>query len=219
MKTIMYALVVALFVTSLATPGFATTYASGPSASGTYRIVLEDNLSKTVEFNAATDERGVTTGNMTYRDEAGTVNWDPDGDKERSEDPPTEFYMTANLDSLAIDHNRAVMGGTVRDASDPNYIGRWVQLVVEDNGDGSEDKLSWCFCQPEPGGWIPADSEVPRDDGAYWHWLATDAEVRDDPGVPSENIIPGNGVGCRTFPVATYEFRDERGDGQIQVLP
>ena len=46
--------------------------------------------------------------------------------------------MTASLDSLTIENNRAVMGGTVTDSSNRSYIGRWVQLVVEDNGDGKE---------------------------------------------------------------------------------
>jgi len=221
MKKIVYALVVSLFVTSLATRGFASAPASVPSASGIYTVVMEDKLAKTVEFNATTDERGVTTGQMTFRDEAGIVTRDAEGNAERSEDPPLAFYMTAYIDTLKIEKNRAVMGGTVRDSSHPGYIGQWVQLVVEDNGDGREvpDNLSWCFCQPEPSGWIPADAEVPRDDGAYWHWWVTDAELRDDPGIPSVNIIPGNRIGCPIFPVASYELPDARGEGDIQVQP
>jgi hypothetical protein len=129
--------------------------------------------------------------------------------------------MTADLDSLVIERNRAVMGGTVRDSSNPSYIGRWVQLVVEDNGDGREvpDNLSWCFCQPEPGGWIPSDAEIPNDDGARWQWWATDAERIDDVGVPSTNLIPGGRRSCPTYPLSAYEFAFARGEGGIQVLP
>jgi hypothetical protein len=97
-----------------------------------------------------------------------------------------------------------------------------VQLVVEDNGDGSQeaDKLSWCFCQPEERGWVPEDAELRGDDGAYRSWWATDAERDDDRGVQSENIIPGNRTSCKVFPLAAYSFVDVRtGEGQIQVQP
>jgi hypothetical protein len=222
MKTIAYSLLIVLFVVSLATPRFASAHADGPSANGTYRFVMEDGLTKSVEFEARSDERGATTGQMIFRDEARVVDQDPDGDGRPPEEPPAEFYMTADLDSLTVEHNRAVMGGTVRDSSIRSYIGRWVQLVVEDNGDGNEvpDKVAWCFCQPEPGGWTPVDAEDPRDEGAWWHWWATDAELRDDVGVPSINVIPGTRVGCKPFALSAYEFAEVRtGEGQIQVLP
>lgn len=219
MKTTAYVSIFALFLISLATPWSTSARVSAPSASGTYRVVLEDGLTKQVEFEARWDERGTTTGQMTFRDEARIVDQDPDGG-DRPEDPPSEFYMTADLDSLTIENNRAVMGGTVRESSHKSYIGKWVQLVVEDNGEGSEvpDQLTWCFCQPEPGGWIPVDAEDPRDEGAWAHWWATDAEREEDKGVQSANIIPGNRRGCPTFALSSYEFSGERGEGQIQVL-
>jgi hypothetical protein len=224
MKTIVSLSILVLFLT-LATPGSsssASAQSSGPSASGSYRFVLEDALSKSVEFNASSDERGTTTGQMTFRDEAGIVEQDVDGVGGHQEDPPSSFFMTASLDSLTIDRNRAVMGGTITDSSNRSYIGRWVQLVVEDNGDGSQeaDKLTWCFCKPEEGGWVPADAEVRDDDGAWWKWWATDAELKDDAGVQSTNIIPGNKTSCKVFPLSVYPFADvERGEGQIQVQP
>ena len=130
--------------------------------------------------------------------------------------------MTANLDSLTIERNRAVMGGTITDSSNRSYIGRWVQLVVEDNGDGSAelDKLTWCSCKPEEGGWVPADAELKSDDGAYWKWWATDAELKDDEGIQSTNIIPGNKTSCKVLPLSVYPFADVKsGEGQIQVQP
>lgn len=221
MKTIACAAILALFLMSIATPWLTSAQTSGSSANGSYSFVLEDNLKKSVEFDAKSDERGTTTGQMTFKDEARIVEQDVDGTGERPDDPDAEFYITADLDSLTIEHNRALMGGTVRDSSNRSYIGRWVQLVVEDNGDGSEvpDKLTWCFCQPEASGWTPVDAEDPRDEGAWWHWWATDAELREDPGVQSVNIIPGNRRSCQTFPLSTYEFPDNRGEGQIQVQP
>jgi hypothetical protein len=190
------------------------------SASGTYRFVMEDGFSKSVEFNASSDERGATTGQMSFRDEAGVSEQGEDGG--HRDDPPAEFFMTASLDSLTIDRNRAVMGGTITDSSNRDYIGRWVQLVVEDNGNGGEepDKLTWCFCKPEEGGWVPSDAEIRDDEGAYWHWWATDAERRDDVGVQSENIIPGNKTSCKVLPLSLYEFAEVRSaEGAIVVQP
>jgi hypothetical protein len=221
MKTIVSFSIVVLFLMTLATQMPASAQTSGPSASGTYRFVLDDDLSKSVEFNATRDERGTTTGQMTFRDEAGASEQGEEGGG-RQDGPPAEFFMTASLDSLTIDRNRAVMGGTITASSHRSYIGKWVQLVVEDNGDGREgpDKLTWCFCQPEEGGWVPADAEVRGDDGAYWRWWATDAEQRDDVGVQSRNIIPGNKTSCSVLPLSVYSFADVRsGDGQIVVQP
>jgi len=223
MKTIVHNVISVLFVIGLVT-GYASMAAgapaSGPSASGTYRFVLDDDLSKSVEFTATTDERGVTTGQMTFRDEAGVSEQDPDGIVDEKAGSPSPFYMMAILDTLTIDRNRAVMGGTVADSNIQRYIGKWVQLVVEDNGDGSEDKLTWCFRKPEEGGWVPADAEVRDDQGAYSQWWATDAEREDDKGVQSANIIPGKTTSCKVFPLSAYPFADVRnGEGQIQVQP
>lgn len=224
MKTIVRNVISVLFVIGLVT-GYASmaaaAQASGRSASGTYRFVMEDGFSKSVEFNATSDERGVTTGQMTFRDEAGVIEQDPDGEGGHREGS-AEFYITAFLDTLTIDRNRAVMSGTVADSNIRSYIGKWVQLVVEDNGDGREepDKLTWCFCQPEERGWVPADAEVRGDQGAYSQWWATDAEREDDRGVQSTNIIPGSRTSCKVFPLSAYPFAEVRtGEGQIQVQP
>ncbi|HKO60442.1 MAG TPA: hypothetical protein VJV03_04725, partial [Pyrinomonadaceae bacterium] len=163
-----------------------------------------------------------TTGQMTFTDEAGVSEQDPDCVHEEGKEPPAAFYMTAVLDSLTIDRNRAVMSGTIADSSNRSYIGKWVQLVVEDNGDGTQepDKLTWCFCQPEESGWVPADAELEEDRGAFMQWWATDAEREDDKGVQSTNIIPGNRTSCTVFPLSAYPFADVRsGEGQIQVQP
>jgi hypothetical protein len=219
MKKLGYALLFTLGLIGLATPWSTRAHGSLPSTSGTYKFVLEDELTKQVEFSATRDERGTTTGQVTYTDEARISEQDPDGEVRPSE--PTQFQMTADLDSLTIEGNRALMGGIIRDSNHSSYIGKWVQLVVEDNGNGLEvpDKLSWRFCQPEATGWVPTDAEDPRDEGAYAHWWATDGELKDDRGVASVNIIPGNSRGCATFPLSAYRFPNIRGEGQIQVQP
>ena len=219
MKTIVSVILVLLLVNLVAPCAYAS---SGPSATGVYKFILDDDALKSVEFSAVTDERGTTTGQMTFRDEAILENQDVDGTGTVPANPKTEFFMTARLDSLKIEINRAVMGGTVTESSNQSYVGKWVQLVVEDSGDDKDkaDKLSWCFCQPEEGGWVPADAEVPGDEGAWYKWWATDAEAKDDAGVQSKNIIPGNKKSCEVLPLAAYEFAEiQKGEGQIQVQP
>jgi hypothetical protein len=223
MKTIVRNAISVWFVIGLVI-GYVTTpagaHASQLSASGTYRFVLEDGLSKSVEFSATSDGRGATTGQMTFTDEAGVSEQDPDGVLDDKAESPSPFFMTAVLDSLKIEGNRAVMSGTVADSSNRSYIGKWVQLVVEDNGDGREDKFTWCFCQPEEGGWVPVDAELREDQGAFSQWWATDAELEDDKGIQSTNIVPGNKTSCKVFPLSTYPFADVRkGEGQIEVQP
>jgi hypothetical protein len=202
----------------LAVPVLASAQAG--AANGKYNFIMEDELAKYVEFDARTDEKGTTVGYMQFTDEARILFQDVDGTGEKPPDEPVPFYMTADLDGMTIEKNRAVISGVIRDSSYRSYIGKWVQLVIEDN-DGREvpDKFAWSFCQPELGGWIPEDAEVPGDRGAYMSWWATDAERKDDVGIPSENIIPGNLKGCQTYPMQGYEFATIlKGDGIIQIM-
>lgn len=205
-----------LFVLSLvflATPLLA----SAQVATGKYKFIMDDELSKYVEFDAKAGERGGATGYMIFTDEAKVVVQDPDG--EPGKDDPIPFSMKADLDTMTVEKNRAVISGIVRDSSVRSYIGRWVQLVIEDN-DGVEvpDRFGWSFCEPEVGGWIPSDAEVPDDKGAFLSWWATDAERRDDVGIPSPNIVPGMLKACKVNPLSSYEFASIlKGEGAIQI--
>jgi hypothetical protein len=219
MKKFAFASVLVLFAISLASPWLASARSAGPSASGIYRFTLDDDLTKSLEFNASSDERGVTTGHMTFLDEATIREQDVDGTGEEPREDPPAFSMEADLDTLTIENNRAVMSGVVRSSSRENYVGRWVQLVVEDNSE-RPDKFSWRFCQVEADGWTPQDSEDPRDEGAWWHWWATDAEREDDRGVASRNIVPDRTRRCEVQPLSSYTFDDVKsGSGEIQVQP
>src|ERR1044072_6426008 len=91
--------ILALFVMSIGTPRITSANAAGLSANGSYRFGMEDRLEKSLEFEVQIAERSATTGHMTFRDEAGAVEWDPDGERERPE-TSSEFYMTASLDTL-----------------------------------------------------------------------------------------------------------------------
>lgn len=217
MKTIACAVILVLSLISITAPVLTSAQSGGRTASGAYRFVLDDDLAKAVEFSAQTDERGATTGQMRFTDEARISNQDgEDGDPR--EEPPAQFVITAAFDALTIDRNRAVMSGVITDSSHSNYVGKWVQLIVEDNGEGA-DQVNWRFCPEQPGGWVPADAEDPRDEGAYWHWWATDAERRDDVGVASRSVIPGETRGCESVSLGSYEFAEVRGEGEIMVRP
>lgn len=200
----------------LATPLLAS--AQGV-ANGSYKFVLEDRLTKYLEFDARSTERGAATGYMLLTDEATVLFQDVDGTGESPQEEKVQFSMKAELEAMTIEKNRAVISGVVRDSTYHSYIGKWVQLVIEDN-DGFDvpDKFVWSFCQPEPGGWIPSDSEVPGDRGAFMSWWSTDAERKDDVGIPSPDLIPGNLKSCRVYPIAAFEYAHIlKGDGVISI--
>jgi hypothetical protein len=199
----------ALFLVSLSAPRPATAQTPGAAARGTYKFILEDELVKSVDFSASTDAKGTTTGSLTFTDEA-TISDSDDPENPREGDPPKQFYMKADLDTLVVEKNRAVLGGLVRDSSHVNYIGRWVQLVVEDNGlnDRVPDRLTWSFCTSQAPSWIPSDAELDKDDGAYLKWWATDAERKDDVGIPSVDLFHRGETSCKVYPLATYDFAD-----------
>jgi len=208
-----------LFVLSLvflATPSLAS--AQVGAATGKYKFIMQDGLTKYVEFDARTDDRGNTTGYMLFNDEAKVVFQDVDGTGDVPRDEQVAFSMKADLNAMTIEKNKAILSGVVRDSSYPSYVGKWVQLVIEDN-DGIEvaDKFGWSLCQPDPGGWIPQDSEVPGDRGAFMSWWSTDAERKDDVGIPSPNIIPGSLKACPASPLGGYEWATIKGDGIIQI--
>jgi hypothetical protein len=188
-------------------------------ATGKYKFILEDEALKSFEFDAKTDERGTTSGFLFFTDEAKVEFQDVDGNGDFPRDEPGPFFMKAEFNAMTIEKNRAVINGVIQDSSHPSYIGKFVQLVVEDN-DGVEvkDQFVWTICEPFKGGWIPVDSEVPDDKGAFLSWWATDAERRDDVGIPSPSALPGNMKSCQTHTLQSYEFAFvPKGEGEITV--
>src|SRR5262245_42034009 len=156
---------------------------------------------------------------MDFTDEAKLEFQDVDGTGEVPKEEPVPFSMKADFDAMTIEKNRAVISGVVRDSSYRSYIGKFVQLVIEDN-DGIEvpDKLVWSFCEQQPGGWIPQDAEDPNDRGAFLSWWATDAERKDDVGIPSPSLIPGNLKSCQVYPLQSSEFASIlKWDGAITI--
>lgn len=207
------------FASLLVLLSLATSQSAGAQyATGVYRLILDDELIKYVDFEARSDGK-VTTGPLVFTDDA----WISDFDVEDPEpgDSPPQLYVKAALDSMTVEKNQAILGGTVTDSSHRSYIGRWVQLVVEDGGDNPEvpDRLTWRFCQPPPGSWVPSDAELPRDDGAYLRWWATDAERKDDVGIPSTDLLAGQ-TSCPVLPLGVYLFAEPlKWEGDIIVQP
>lgn len=191
------------------------------SAEGRYWFTTDDGVTRFFEFTATGDGSGKGAGRLTVNDTSKVPDDDSDGDPPpRPPASPSEFYVTAEFDGLTVEKNRAVMSGVVRESSHKSYVGRWVQLVVEDNIENPRlpDRLTWRFCRPEQGGWVPSDYERKDDDGAYMKWWATDYERKDDVGIPSKNLIPGETRGCTPYPLSAFEYVDPaKWEGDIVV--
>ena len=206
---------------------FSTSRQSGAqtqqTAEGRFSFTTEDGVTRYVEFSAAGNGEGKGTGGMTFNDTSRIPDDDGDGDPPpRPPESPTEFYVKAEFDGLTVEKNRAIMSGVVRESSHKSYVGRWVQLVVEDNAENRElsDRLSWTFCRPEPGGWVPSDYDQPGDRGAYLSWWATDYERKGDVGIPSRNVIPGQATSCPRYTLSAYDFLNPyKWEGDIVVRP
>lgn len=191
------------------------TQASELAASGSYQLSFEDGYTKYVEFDARSEADGRATGSMTLTDEAAIAEQDVDGSGEPLNRSSSGLTLRMTFDGLAVNRNMAVMSGVVTDSNLENYIGRRVLLVVEDNGDGTEDKIAWGIYKPLDRTWTPSDAEQRDDQGWSLTWIATDEERRDDQGVQITRDAP---IDCQTFPFASYEFTaPTRGAGNILV--
>ncbi len=223
MKNKVTAIILALSLLAIASTQLTTAQTEGPFATGNYQFLMEDDVKRSVEFDARADQEGKATGSLTYTDQVKFPDQDVDGTGEGGEvEGPPEFYIKVDLDTLMIEKNKALLSGTVIDSSHRIYIGQFVQVVVEDNAENRElpDTLTWRVCRPDPGGWIPSDFEVPGDQGAFMSWWATDSERRDDVGIPSPNIIPGQLKACVKFPFPAYDFvQILKWEGDIKVQP
>ena len=189
--------------------------AAAESARGSYQFSLGDRLTKYVEFDAQALTTGGASGRLFYSDEAEVTEQDVDGvgDPEESH---RGFYFSADLDGLKVDGNKAVMSGTVRDASIASLVGQRVLLTVEDNGTGGRepDKLTWGVYKPA-GSWETSDAELERDPGVGMTWETSDAERDDDVPV---RMPGGTAVGVETFTFSAYAYVDTTdGAGDIVV--
>ena len=218
MKIMRFAAMLALLLSgTAATPAAAR--AGEQFATGSYKFSLEGDYAKFVEFDARALADGAATGQMFFSDEAPLVFQDVDGAGD-PEDKQAGFYVKAELDSMLIERNRAVMSGVVADSSLRDLIGRRVLLTVEDNGDNTKepDKVTWGVYRPADRSWQPSDAELEKDEGVGLRWWATDAERKDDVGyqMPRDASV----VGAGAFPLLSYDFSVVAyGVGDIVVQP
>lgn len=212
MNKIIGAFILAMFAVCLALPNLAFADAEGAVAGGSFKFALQDGEIRFVEFKASEGAGGAGSGEMTLSDPAAMPIENPDNPERTS----PGVLVRARFDCMDTTQNTAIMGGEIFESNVPNTIGMRVLLIVQDNGtDGEKDRLTWGIYQPPPH-WIPVDAEDPNDRGAFLKWIATDAERKDDVGIP----MPKNPlVQCKTFPGVAYDFLDIKyagGDLEVQ---
>lgn len=217
MRTLRYTSLLALLL--LTVLAAAQTTRAAAAASGSYQFTATgDEYRKSVEFDARARAEGGADGYISVTDEAFITTGDVDGTGE-PEQRFAGYSFRAEVDSLVVDRNQAVLSGTIRTASNELLIGRRVLLTIEDNGDNARlpDRLSWNVYNPVRRDWVASDAELREDPGVGLRWWATDAERREDTGYQmprSENHE------TRSFPVAADDFIDaENVSGDIRVSP
>ncbi|HEX8499297.1 MAG TPA: hypothetical protein VF659_01805 [Pyrinomonadaceae bacterium] len=208
----------ALSLVGVFAPRGAGARVGDPAARGSYRFSLGDGYAKYVEFDAQALTGGGATGSLFLSDEAPVTYQDADGEGSPEETYRGGFYLSASFDGLTVVGNQAVMSGDVRDSNIPGLVGQRVLLTVEDNGDNSRepDKLTWGVYRPA-GRWVASDAELEDDPGVGMSWEATDAERRDDTPV----VMPRErGTDTQTFLLSAFVFVDAAdGAGDIVVRP
>ncbi|HEX8147821.1 MAG TPA: hypothetical protein VF591_11630 [Pyrinomonadaceae bacterium] len=192
--------------------------ARASAAAGSYQFTLTgEKYLKYVEFDATGRDDGTATGYIAMTDEAVITIQDVDGTGEKGR--LVGYNFKADVDSLVVVENKAVLGAVIRSASDQSFIGQRVVFTFVDNGDNTRvpDSLTWGVYRPIDRTWVPSDAEWKEDPGVGLRWWATDAERRDDVGyeMPRDETLHG-----QTFPAATYDFVDaDNTAGDIRVSP
>jgi hypothetical protein len=217
-KSIFRTSILALALLSLPATHMAAVRAAAPSADGSFKFTMEDGLTKSIEFKAASNGDGTATGSMIFNGPVEISDQDVDGTGEKVFNGSVpNLYIEAKFDGLLVEKNRAVMSGTVTESNLGDYIGQRVLLVVEDNGsdEKSLDKFTLGIYKPSAANWTPTDAELKEDNGAQLTWTATDAERKDDVGISSRRSTE---ITCQSFPLSSFSLDDVRsGEGIIQV--
>lgn len=188
-----------------------------PSATGHFQVSIDNEPTKIIDFNARVGSDGATFGDMSFTSNPISSDSTREGEAGLKE-KATSFFLKANFDCLVVTGNKAVMGGSVTEASSERYLGSRILLVVQDNGHGTTpangDKLTWGIYKTPRESGLTTDNERTDDQGGGT-WLASDAERPDDLGfIPQVN----GPVGCQSFPLSAFSFLNERdGHGNIRV--
>jgi hypothetical protein len=211
------ALISLSFVFPLNPSATSTRNTEGASVSGSFEIFLEKGAKRRLEFHAVRDLNGNVSGETIFRDDVieAASNKSTEAVDSDSEKP---LFLKAEFDCLTIEGNRAVMVGSVTQASKETYVGRRVLTVAQENGGSDDpkkrDKVSWGIYRNQKDEWLALDSERPEEQTGQT-WLATDLERHDDEGVPSTR---DTGVGCQSFPISSFSFiAAHQGRGTVHV--
>lgn len=218
MKRSALASLIALAMIGVVLPSVSAGEEEMPSAFGHYQISISDEPTRTIDFNARLERDGSTAGEMAFQDSRSVLGPKANSDVD-SQDASRPFFVKANFDCLTVKGNKAVMGGTITEASLERYLGRRVLLVVQDNGHGVDpakrDKLTWGLYRVAAAETLLTTDFERSDDQGSVPWLATDAERDDDAGMLSQKSPE---IGCSSFPLSAFSFIDAReGRGNVQV--
>ncbi len=222
MKSLFCASMLALFLLSASAPHAAFAQTGGQSANGQLTFSIGDDLTKSLVFSATTDANGDASGEMVFSGPAEIPDQDVDGTGHAGFSGRLEdLQLDVVFDKMSVERNSAVISGTVRGATLDEYVGQRVLLSVEDDGEGigdrTPDQFTWGLYKPVVMDWIPSDAEVRDDEGWRLTWWATDAERKDDVGIPSR---PSTEITPQSFPLSAYSFAQiTSGEGDIKVEP
>lgn len=216
MKSNLYAaaLFLALLGFGIPSASFAADDEASVTGGGTFSV--GDDKKGHFNFNAITHRDGSVTGHLTLRDPEETPNQDVDGTGEPGLEGLSDgAEVAADVDSVNISGNRAVLSGVITRASVPRYVGLRMILTIEDNGENGRepDKITWGFYQ-RVARRLVADFENP-DAGAFpvgEKILATDFENLE----AGAFFVGESDFDSHSFPLSSYSLTDIRG-GNIQV--
>src|SRR6185436_4225423 len=146
------------------------------SASGGFHVTGDEGT-RNIEFNARIHPNGRASGDLKFTGPLSVPDQDVDGDG--TGDPgatAATLSLRVDVDCLKVDGNRAVLAGSVREASVAAYVGRRLLLTVEDGGEGNNaapDRYTWGQYRSTASTWVASDAELEVDPGVGLMWFAT----------------------------------------------
>jgi hypothetical protein len=188
------------------------------SASGGFEAKSDLGLT-TIKFSAQGFSNGSASGDIGFSGPLSIPNQDVDGDG--GGDPGVKegtLTLDVSVDCMKVAGNRAVLSGLVKSSSNDTYVRRRMILTVED-GDAlkTPDSFTWGQYPGSAPTWVASDAELKEDPGVGLQWYATDAERDDDVGISSSQPA---GFDCQSFTLASYALDAlSDGSGDIVVKP
>src|ERR1051325_7364494 len=130
MRTLRFTSLLALLVMVFAAA--QTTRAAAAAGSYQFTLTGEKEL-KYVEFSAEGAGDGKASGSIYFSDESVYTIQDVDGTGEKG-GRFAGYNIKADVDSLIVTENQAILSGIIRTSSNDAFIGQRVMLTVQDNG-------------------------------------------------------------------------------------